>query len=115
MTKNELYDVVLVGKSQEFQMVFKTLDSYLIGSNYGIYGWNFDALKLYNGDYGKYYNVLYYNRNIPKRSLNVDKILHNQLKEEVKSLLTLHYDEAKEQACFIFRMCYEILKRKEML
>lgn len=110
MTKRNLNKVVLVGRSPELQLAFNAIGAQ--GYNFGIYGLNWQAIEIYNG---QYFNILYFNRNLPKGALNIDRLLKYELKNYVDSLKTSNHDEAKEIAILIFKLCYEILERDGML
>lgn len=108
ISKNDLYDVVLVGKGPELQTLFKVIgDS---DYNCGMFGLNWECITCYDPFYSKLFSVLRYNRNIPKRSINIDDFLHKEYHDEIKKLTDMNYQLAKETAIFILTSCYEFIQ-----
>jgi hypothetical protein len=108
ISKNDLYDVVLVGKGPELQTLFKVIgDS---DYNCGMFGLNWEAITLYDAYYGESFSILRYNRNVPKRSVNIDDFLHKEYSEDIKELTNINYEMAKSEAMFILRICFEFVK-----
>lgn len=108
ISKNDLYEVVLVGKGPELQTLFSIIDHDLI--NCGTFGLNWNCINLYDGLYSEFFSVLIYNRNTPKRSINIDDILHKEYHDEIKKLTYMNYKIAREMAIFILRNCFEFVK-----
>ena len=108
ISKNDLNKVVLVGKGPELQTLFSIIGYNSI--NCGTFGLNWDCINLYDGLYSEFFSVLIYNRNIPKRSINIDKFLKKEYHEEIKKLSKMNYKIAQEMAMFILRNCFEFVK-----
>ena len=108
ISKNELNDVVLVGKGPEIQKLFSIIGYYEI--NCGMFGLNWCCINLYHEFYEDFFSVLRYNRNIPKRSISIDEFLKKEYRDEIKKLTIMNYELAREMAIFILRSCYEFVK-----
>lgn len=108
ISKNNLHEIVLVGKGPELQTLFS-----IIGYNYincGTFGLNWDCINLYDGLYSEFFSVLRYNRNTPKRSISIDEFLEKEYRDEIKKLTYMNYRIAREMAIFILRNCFEFVK-----
>lgn len=108
MNKNMLYRTVLVGKGPELQILFKAIGSQ--GVNFGYYGLNWEALTVYDAFYSENFSVLRYNRNIPKRSVDIDDFLKKEYSEDIKELTNSDYQVAKSIALYILRVCFHYVK-----
>lgn len=108
ISKNDLHEVVLVGKGPELQTLYSIIGFNLI--NVGEFGLNWDCINLYDELYSEFFSVLRYNRNIPKRSINIDDFLHKEYHDEIKKLTDMNYQLAKETAIFILTSCYEFIQ-----
>lgn len=108
ISKNDLNEVVLVGKGQELQTLYSLIGFNLI--NVGEFGLNWDCINLYDGLYSEFFSVLRYNRNIPKRSVSIDEFLKKEYHDEIKKLSYINYKIAREMAIFILRNCFEFVK-----
>lgn len=98
ISKNDLNEVVLVGKGSELQTLFS------------IIGLNWECINLYDALYSECFSVLIYNRNIPKRSISIDEFLKKEYRDEIKKLTNMNYEIAREMAIFILRTCFEFVK-----
>lgn len=78
--------------------------------NCGMFGLNWECITCYDSFYSKLFSVLRYNRNIPKRSINIDDFLHKEYHDEIKKLTDMNYQLAKETAIFILTSCYEFIQ-----
>lgn len=108
ISKNNLHEIVLVGKGLELQTLFS-----IIGYDYincGTFGLNWDCINLYDGLYSEFFSVLRYNRNTPKRSVSIDEFLKKEYGDEIKKLIYMDYNIAREMAIFILRTCFEFVK-----
>jgi len=108
ISKNDLHEVVLVGKGPELQTLFNIIGYYSI--NCGMFGLNWNCINLYEETYKEFFSVLRYNRNIPKRSINIDEFLKKEYHDEIKKLTNMNYEIARETAMFILRSCFEFVK-----
>lgn len=108
ISKNDLHEVVLVGKGPELQTLYSLIGFNLI--NVGYFGLNWDCINLYDGLYSESFSVLRYNRNIPKRSISIDEFLKKEYRDEIKKLTDMNYEIAMEMAIFILRICFEFVK-----
>lgn len=108
ISKNDLNEVVLVGKGPEIQTLFSIIGYYEI--NCGEFGLNWDCINLYDPLYSECFSVLRYNRNIPKRSISIDEFLKKEYRDEIKKLTVMNYEIAREMAIFILRTCFEFVK-----
>lgn len=108
ISKNDLHEVVLVGKGPELQTLFNIIGYYSI--NCGMFGLNWNCINLYEETYKEFFSVLRYNRNIPKRSISIDEFLKKEYRDEIKKLTNMNYELAREMAIFILRSCYEFVK-----
>lgn len=108
ISKNDLHKVVLVGKGPELQTLYSLIGFDLI--NVGEFGLNWDCINLYDGLYSEIFSVLRYNRNIPKRSVSIDEFLKKEYHDEIKKLIYMNYELAREMAIFILRNCFEFVK-----
>lgn len=109
ISKNDLHEVVMVGKGTELQKLFNIIGYYSI--NCGIFGLNWDCINLYDESYKEFFSVLRYNRNIPKRSINIDEFLKKEYHDEIKKLNNMNSEIAREMAMFILRRCFEFVKK----
>lgn len=109
MNKNMLYDTVLVGKGPEIQTLFKAFGAQ--GVNFGFYGLNWEALSIYDAYYNENFSVLRYNRNIPKRSIDIDDFLETEYKEDIKELTNDTPQGARSLALYILRICFHYAKK----
>lgn len=108
ISKNNLHEIVLVGKGPELQTLFSIIGYKYI--NCGMFGLNWDCINLYDGLYSEFFSVLRYNRNIPKRSISIDEFLKKEYSDEIKKLTNMNYEIAMEMAMFILRSCFELVK-----
>lgn len=108
ISKNDLHEVVLVGKCPELQTLFNIIGYY--SYNCGMFGLNWNCINLYEETYKEFFSVLRYNRNIPKRSINIDEFLKKEYHDEIKKLTNMNYEIARETAMFILRSCFEFVK-----
>lgn len=108
ISKNDLNNVVLVGKGPDLQTLFKVIGD--ADYNCGMFGLNWDCINLYDGLYSEFFSVLRYNRNIPKRSVSIDEFLKKEYHDEIKKLSYMNYKIAREIAIFILRNCFEFVK-----
>lgn len=108
ISKNDLYDVVLVGKGPELQTLFNVIGD--ADYNCGTFGLNWNCINLYDGLYSEFFSVLIYNRNTPKRSISIDEFLKKEYGDEIKKLIYMNYEIAREMAIFILRTCFEFVK-----
>lgn len=108
ISKNDLHEVVLVGKGPELQTLFNIIGYYSI--NCGMFGLNWNCINLYEETYKEFFSVLIYNRNIPKRSINIDEFLKKEYHDEIKKLTNMNYEIARETAMFILKSCFEFVK-----
>lgn len=108
ISKNDLHDVVLVGKGTELQTLFNIIGYNSI--NCGMFGLNWNCINLYDDSYKDFFSVLRYNRNIPKRSISIDEFLEKEYRDEIKKLTNMNYEIAREMAMFILRSCFEFVK-----
>lgn len=83
ISKNDLHEVVLVGKGPELQKLFSIISYNEI--NCCMFGLNWNCINLYDESYKEFFSVLRYNRNIPKRSINIDKFLKKNIIMKLKS------------------------------
>lgn len=83
ISKNDLHEVVLVGKGSEIQTLFSIIDYNEI--NCGMFGLNWECINIYDGLYREFFSVLRYTRNIPKRSINIDEFLKKNIVMKLKS------------------------------
>ena len=98
----------MVGKGPELQTLFNIIGYNEI--NCGMFGLNWQSISLYNAFYNEYFSVLRYNRNIPKRSIDIDDFLKNEYKDDIKELTNIDYQLAKSEALFILKMCFQFVK-----
>ena len=108
ITKNDLHEVVLVGKGPELQTLYSILGFNLI--NVGEFGLNWDCINIYDYTYGEFFSVLRFNRNIPKRSVNIDEFLKNECNDEIKKMRNDNYEIAREKALLILKSCFYMVK-----
>lgn len=108
ISKNDLNEVVLVGKGPELQTLFSVIG--YNSFNCGTFGLNWDCINLYDALYSEFFSVLRYNRNIPKRSVSIDEFLKKEYHDEIKKLSYMNYKIAREIAIFILRNCFEFVK-----
>ena len=108
ISKNNLHEIVMVGKGPELQTLFSIIGYKYI--NCGMFGLNWDCINLYDGLYSEFFSVLRYNRNIPKRSISIDEFLKKEYHDEIKKLTYMNYKIAREMAIFILRNCFEFVK-----
>lgn len=108
ITKNDLNEVVLVGKGPELQTLFNIIGYFSI--NCGMFGLNWNCINLYEETYKEFFSVLRYNRNIPMRSINIDEFLKKEYHDEIKKLTNMNYEIVRETAMFILRSCFEFVK-----
>lgn len=108
ISKNNLHDIVLVGKGPELQTIFSIIGYKYI--NCGMFGLNWDCINLYDDLYSEFFSVLRYNRNIPQRSISIDEFLKKEYHDEIKKLTNMNYEIAREMAMFILRSCFELVK-----
>jgi hypothetical protein len=108
ISKNDLHEVVLVGKGPELQTLFNIIGYYSI--NCGMFGLNWNCINLYEETYKEFFSVLRYNRNIPKRSIIIDEFLKKEYHDEIKKLTNMNYEIARETAMFILRSCFDFVK-----
>ena len=109
ISKNDLHEVVLVGKGPEIQTLFSIIGYNEI--NCGMFGLNWDCINIYDGLYREFFSVLKYNRNTPKRSIDIDEFLEKDYHDEIKELTNINYQLAKEIAISILLTCYDFVKR----
>ena len=109
ISKNDLHEVVLVGKGPELESLFSIIGYNEI--NCGMFGLNWNCINLYDGLYRDFFSVLRYTRNIPKRSINIDEFLKKEYRDEIKKLTNINYKLAKEIAISILITCYDFVKR----
>lgn len=83
ISKNDLNEVVLVGKGPELQTLYSIIGFDLI--NVGEFGLNWDYINLYDELYSECFSVLRYNRNTPKRSISIDEFLKKNITMKLKS------------------------------
>lgn len=83
ISKNDLHEVVLVGKGPELQTLFSIIGYNSI--NCGTFGLNWNCINLYDGLYSEFFSVLIYNRNTPKRSISIDEFLKKNMVTRLKS------------------------------
>lgn len=83
ISKNDLHEVVLVGKGPELQTLYSLIWFDLI--NVGEFGLNWDCINLYDALYSEFFSVLRYNRNTPKRSISIDEFLKKNIMMKLKS------------------------------
>lgn len=108
ISKNDLYEVVMVGKGEDIQILFSVIGN--PDYNCGMFGINWCCITGYDTLYSQLFSVLRYNRNIPKRSINIDDFLKKEYHEEIKKLSKMNYKIAQEMAMFILRTCFEFVK-----
>lgn len=108
ISKNDLHEVVLVGKGPELQTLYSIIGFNFI--NVGEFGLNWDCINLYDELYSEFFSVLRYNRNTPKRSISIDEFLKKEYHDEIKKLTNMNYEIAREMAMFILRTCFEFVK-----
>lgn len=108
ISKNDLNEVVLVGKGPELQKLYSLIGFDLI--NVGMFGLNWDCINLYDELYSESFSVLRYNRNVPKRSISIDEFLKKEYHDEIKKLTNMNYEIAREMGIFILRTCFEFVK-----
>lgn len=108
ISKNDLHEVVLVGKGPELQTLFSIIGYNEI--NCGMFGLNWESISLYDAFYSEDFSVLRYNRNIPKRSVNIDDFLKNEYGKDIKDLTNIDYQLAKTEALFILKICFQFVK-----
>lgn len=108
ISKNDLHEVVLVGKGPELQKLFSIIGYNSI--NCGTFGLNWNCINLYDGLYSEFFSVLIYNRNTPKRSISIDEFLKKEYGDEIKKLIYMNNKIAREIAIFILRNCFEFVK-----
>lgn len=73
MSKNELMNVVLIGKSPKLHQILFYYNPY--GYNSGTFGWNWDVYRNYDFVNNVNFDLLFYNRNVPKKSIDIDNIV----------------------------------------
>lgn len=83
ISKNDLHEVVMVGKGSELQTLYSLIGFNLI--NVGEFGLNWDCINLYDDLYSEFFSVLRYNRNIPKRAISIDEFLKKNIVMKLKS------------------------------
>jgi hypothetical protein len=111
ISKNDLNEVVLVGKGPELQTLYNIIGFNLI--NVGELGLNWDCINLYDELYSEFFSVLRCIRNKPKRSISIDEFLKKEYHDEIKKikkLANMNYEIAREMAMFILRTCFEFVK-----
>ena len=108
ISKNNLHEVVIVGRGPELQTLYSLIGFNLI--NVGEFGLNWDCINLYDDSYKEFFSVLRYNRNIPKRSIYIDEFLKKEYRDEIKKLTDMNYEIAREIAIAILRTCFQFVK-----
>lgn len=107
ISKNDLHEVVLVGKGPELQTLFSIIG--YDGINCGMFGVNWNCINLTYTFY-ETFSVLRYTRNIPKRSIDIDAFLKKEYHDEIKNLTSMNFELARETAMFILRSCFQLVK-----
>lgn len=107
ISKNDLHDVVLVGKGPELQLLFNIIG--YNSSNFGKFGLNWNCINLYDESYKEFFSVLEYNRNDPKRSVNIDKFLKKEC-HDIKKLTYMNYEISREIAISFLKCCFHAVK-----
>lgn len=108
ISKNDLHEAVLVGKGPELQTLFSIIGYNSI--NCGMFGLNWDCINLYESNYDEFFSVLRYNRNIPKRSVNIDEFLKKEYHDEIKNLWNDNFEIARIKAISVLICCFYMVK-----
>lgn len=108
MNKNDLMNVVLVGKSPKLQQILSYYTPY--GYNSGVFGWNWDCYRNYDYVNMVNFDLLVYNRNLPKNSIDIDIILNEMTIE-----FTGMYFHDRRTACEYLIKVVKILKERGVL
>lgn len=75
MNKNDLYEIIFIGRNESFQRIVKNLGIY--GYNSGKFGLNWYCTRIHDDFNNLKYDLLLYSRNTPKKAIDIDSILNN--------------------------------------